>query len=104
MSNLFTERVLNMAAVTPQPEDYTGEDGLLYCGKCHTPKEAYFPEKQAALFGRDRHPAESDASKPTTPPPSPSEKAIWNTCSIPTISSSPMSAPPNGGSRWPISP
>ena len=25
MSNLFTERVLNMAAVTPQPEDYTGE-------------------------------------------------------------------------------
>ena len=55
MSNLFTERVLNMAAVTPQPEDYTGEDGLLYCGKCHTPKEAYFPEKQAALFGRDRH-------------------------------------------------
>ena len=38
MSNLFTERVLNMAAVTPQPEDYTGEDGLLYCGKCHTPK------------------------------------------------------------------
>ena len=48
MSNLFTERVLNMTAVTPQPEDYTGEDGLLYCGKCHTPKEAYFPEKQAA--------------------------------------------------------
>jgi len=27
MSNLFTEQVLNMAAVTPQPEDYTGEDG-----------------------------------------------------------------------------
>ena len=24
--------------------DYTGEDGLLYCGKCHKPKEAYFPE------------------------------------------------------------
>ena len=63
MSNLFTERVLNMAAVTPQPEDYTGEDGLLYCGKCHTPKEAYFPEKQAALFGRDRHPAECDCQK-----------------------------------------
>ena len=50
MSNLFTERVLNMAADTPHPEDYTGEDGLLYCGKCHTPKEAYFPEKQAAPF------------------------------------------------------
>ena len=24
MSNLFTERVLNMTAVTPQPEDYMG--------------------------------------------------------------------------------
>ena len=44
MSNLFTERVLDMAAVTPQSEDYTGEDGLLYCGKCRTPKEAYFPD------------------------------------------------------------
>lgn len=21
------------------PEDYTGDDGLLYCGKCHTPKQ-----------------------------------------------------------------
>ena len=63
MSNLFTERVLNKTAVTPQPEDYMGEDGLLYCGKCHTPKEAYFPEKQAALFGRDRHPAECDCQR-----------------------------------------
>ena len=26
----------------PEPEDYTGEDGLLYCGKCRKPKEAYF--------------------------------------------------------------
>lgn len=24
-----------------EPEDYTGEDGLLYCGKCRQPKEAY---------------------------------------------------------------
>ena len=21
------------------PGDYTGQDGLLYCGKCHTPKQ-----------------------------------------------------------------
>ena len=27
-----------------EPEDYTGEDGLLYCGKCRQPKEAYFAE------------------------------------------------------------
>ena len=26
----------------PQPEDYTGEDGLLYCGKCHTRKQGRF--------------------------------------------------------------
>ena len=63
MSNLFTERVLNMMTTTAEPEDYTGEDGLLYCGKCRAPKEAYFPEKQAALLGRDRHPAECDCQK-----------------------------------------
>ena len=27
---------------TPQPEDYFGADGLLYCGKCNTPKQAFF--------------------------------------------------------------
>ena len=28
------------------PEDYINpDDGLKYCGKCHTPKEAYFPEQ-----------------------------------------------------------
>ena len=48
MTELFTDTVLNMMTTTAEPEDYTGEDGLLYCGKCRTPKEAYFPEKQAA--------------------------------------------------------
>ena len=42
--------------VTPEPEDYTGEDGLLYCGKCRTPKEAYFPEGKSLIPGYDRHP------------------------------------------------
>lgn len=28
-----------LMAVKEEPEDYTGEDGLLYCGKCHTPKQ-----------------------------------------------------------------
>ena len=48
---------------TPEPEDYTGEDGLLYCGKCRKPKEAYFAPDKAAIFGRDRHPAECDCQK-----------------------------------------
>ena len=40
----------NMTAATPEPEDYTGEDGLLYCGKCRKPKEAYFaPDKPLSL-------------------------------------------------------
>ena len=45
-----------------EPEDYTGEDGLLYCGSCHKPKEAYFPEGRT-LFGRDRHPKECDCQR-----------------------------------------
>ena len=44
------------------PEDYTGEDGLLYCGKCHTAKETYFPEGKT-VWGRDRHPSECDCQK-----------------------------------------
>ena len=54
---------LQIPAVTAEPEDYTGEDGLLYCGKCRTPKEAYFPADKATLFGRDRHPAECDCQR-----------------------------------------
>ena len=36
MTELFTDTVLNMMTTTAEPEDYTGEDGLLYCGKCRT--------------------------------------------------------------------
>ncbi len=43
-------------------EDYTGEDGLLYCGKCRQPKEAYFAEGKT-IFGRDRHPKECDCQR-----------------------------------------
>lgn len=40
------------------PEDYINtEDGLKYCGKCHTPKEAFFPE-QHRFNGMDKHPTE----------------------------------------------
>lgn len=54
--NDFTDIVSKVMEVSPDDGDYTGEDGLLYCGKCHTPKEAYFEDGRAALFGRDRHP------------------------------------------------
>ena len=45
-----------------EPEDYTGEDGLLYCGSCRQPKEAYFQEGKT-FFGRDRHPKECDCQR-----------------------------------------
>ena len=57
------EMLEDMTTTTPEPEDYTGEDGLLYCGTCHKPKEAYFPPDKAGLFGRDRHPAECDCQR-----------------------------------------
>ena len=59
----FDDMVLNMTQTTPEPEDYTGEDGLLYCGKGRKPKEAYFPKETAAWLGHDRHPAECDCQR-----------------------------------------
>ena len=36
----------NISKANPQNEgDYTGNDGLLYCGKCHTPKQMRISEK-----------------------------------------------------------
>ena len=63
MSKLFTDTVLNMTAATAEPQDSTGEDGLLYCGKCHTAKEAYFPKETAAWLGHDKHPTECDCQR-----------------------------------------
>ena len=54
--NDFTDIISKVMEVRPDEGDYTGEDGLLYCGKCRTPKEAYFEKGHTALFGRDRHP------------------------------------------------
>ncbi len=62
MSNGFDDALLNLMDATPEPEDYMGDDGLLYCGKCHTPKEAYFAAGKNFL-GRDRHPAECDCRR-----------------------------------------
>lgn len=42
--------------------DYYGADGLLYCGKCHTPKDAFFA-KGLVLMGKNRHPVECSCHK-----------------------------------------
>lgn len=41
MTSEIKDILENMTTAAPEMEDYIGEDGLLYCGKCHTPKEAY---------------------------------------------------------------
>ena len=62
MTSEIKDILENMTTAAPEMEDYIGEDGLLYCGKCHTPKEAYFPEGKE-LFGRDPPPAECDCQR-----------------------------------------
>ena len=59
MTSEIKDILENMTTAAPEMEDHIGEDGLLYCGKCHTSKEAYFREGKE-LFDRDRHPAECD--------------------------------------------
>ena len=54
---MLDEILESATTVTSDSEDYRGEDGLLYCGKCHTPREAYF-SKGITLLGRNRHPIE----------------------------------------------
>ena len=52
----------SISIIPENTEDYYGEDGLLYCGKCHTPKEAFFP-KGLVLMGKNRHPVECSCRK-----------------------------------------
>ena len=63
MKNEIEAMITDITTTTAEAEDYTGEDGLLYCGKCHTPKEAYFPKETAQWLGHDRHPSECDCQR-----------------------------------------
>ena len=37
--NKVEDVVSKLMSTNEEPGDYTGDDGLLYCGKCHTPKQ-----------------------------------------------------------------
>ena len=63
MKNEIEAMITDITATTAEAEDYTGEDGLLYCGKCHTPKDAYFSKETAQWLGHDRHPTECDCQR-----------------------------------------
>ena len=57
MNPIFTKMVDAVEAANAAPDDYINSaDGLKYCGKCHTPKEAFFPEN-LRRNGMDKHPA-----------------------------------------------
>lgn len=51
------ENVIHIPAVMPGAKDFYGKDGLLYCGVCHEPKEAFFP-KGLSFGSKDRHPVQ----------------------------------------------
>ena len=50
------------SSIPENAEDYYGMDGLLYCGKCHTPREAFFA-KGVALMGKNKHPVECSCQR-----------------------------------------
>ena len=52
----------SVSSISKNVEDYYNENGLLYCGKCHTPKEAFF-STGIALMGKNKHPIECDCKR-----------------------------------------
>ena len=58
------EKILeqSVSSIPENAEDYYGMDGLLYCGKCHTPREAFFA-KGVALMGKNKHPIECSCQR-----------------------------------------
>ena len=56
MNPIFTKMVDTVEAANAAPDDYINSaDGLKYCGKCHTPKEAFYPAELQAQ-GFTKHP------------------------------------------------
>ena len=56
MNPIFTKIIDKADAATAAPDDYINPaDGLKYCGKCDTPKEAFYPADLQAQ-GFTKHP------------------------------------------------
>ena len=56
MNPIFTKMVDTVEAANAAPDDsINSADGLKYCGKCHTPKEAFYPADLQAQ-GFTKHP------------------------------------------------
>ena len=52
----------SVSSIPENTADYYDEDGLLYCGRCHTPKEAFFA-KGIVLLGKNKHPVECSCQR-----------------------------------------
>ena len=50
------------SSIPENTDDYYGKDDPLYCGKCHTTKEAFFA-KGIALMGKNKHPVECSCQR-----------------------------------------
>lgn len=61
---VFIEKILeqSVSSIPENAMDYYGADGLLSCGKCHTPKKAFFA-KGLVLIGKNKHPVECACHK-----------------------------------------
>lgn len=56
MNKIVEETIKNMILLGERNgEDYIGEDGLLYCGQCHEPKEVYFNQEKVGLHKKNQH-------------------------------------------------
>ena len=44
MSNPFADAIVRAGTYVPAKSDYVGQDGLWYCGKCHTPRQTVITE------------------------------------------------------------
>ena len=68
------------------PDDYINpDDGLKYCGKCHTPKEAYFPE-QYRKNGLDKHPVACKCTVEERARPEEERRRPWRAPPVPAPS------------------
>ena len=58
------EKILkqSVSGIPESTADYYDEGGLLYCGRCHTPKEAFFA-KDLVLMGKNKHPVECSCQR-----------------------------------------
>lgn len=51
MTNGFDEMILNMTDTTPEPEDYTGEDGLFILREVPQAQRGLFPQRNRRMAG-----------------------------------------------------